>query len=298
MAQTKLQDALNEGRILILGSQVIIGFQWRAVFEKGFYQLPMMLQYLALSSLLMMLLVLALLIAPACFHTIVCRGEDTKGMHRFTTHVTEAALFPFAASLGISLFLASFTVISPRFALATGIVSFLLALFSWFGIESISLRRPEKFMEPMDQNEPTPLWLKIEHVLTEARMVLPGVQALLGFQFIIFFTDLFQALPEFSKMTHLISLFLVALSIILLMSPAAFHRIVEGGEDTERFYQVANRFVLAAMVPLAIATSADFYVVAAEVSRNPWAAFGSSLALLVFFLGFWFGYTFYLRLRK
>jgi hypothetical protein len=41
MAQLKqkIKNTLDEGRILVIGSQVLIGFQFRSVFEPGFEQL-------------------------------------------------------------------------------------------------------------------------------------------------------------------------------------------------------------------------------------------------------------------
>jgi len=36
----KIQNALDEGRMLVLGSQVLLGFQFRSAFEPGFEKLP------------------------------------------------------------------------------------------------------------------------------------------------------------------------------------------------------------------------------------------------------------------
>ena len=44
--------------------------------------------------------------------------------------------------------------------------------------------------------------------------------------------DDFDRLPESSKQVHLISLLATALSTVLLMAPAAYHRIVEKGANT------------------------------------------------------------------
>lgn len=35
----KVQNALDEARLLILGTQVLLGFQYRAAFERGFDKL-------------------------------------------------------------------------------------------------------------------------------------------------------------------------------------------------------------------------------------------------------------------
>src|SRR5215213_11866543 len=89
---------------------------------------------------------------------------------------------------------------------------------------------------------------------------LGGAQALIGFQFISLFMEAFQKLPQSLKIIHFISLCCVGLAIILLMTPAAYHRIVEQGEQTERFHRFASRILLWSLVPLALGISGDFYV--------------------------------------
>ena len=56
----KIKTALDESRMLILGAQVLIGFNYRSVFESGFEKLPKPAQYLKLVSLAVMLLGAAL----------------------------------------------------------------------------------------------------------------------------------------------------------------------------------------------------------------------------------------------
>jgi len=90
-----------------------------------------------------------------------------------------------------------------------------------------------------DSQEAETLNNKIKHVLTEARMVLPGAQALLGFQIVTMVLDDFDRLPESSKQVHLISLLATALSTVLLV---AYHRIVEQGANTEAFHRLAGRY--------------------------------------------------------
>ncbi len=136
---------------------------------------------------------------------------------------------------------------------------------------------------------------KIKHVLTEARMVLPGAQALLGFQFVTMVLDDFDRLPESSKQVHLISLLATALSTILLMAPAAHHRIVEQGAITEAFHRLAGRYIIWSMVPLALGVTGDFYVVMRKVTGSIWLASTSAAVLLAASYGLWFGYMFYLR---
>src|SRR2546423_1127583 len=42
----KVENALNETRMLILGSQVLLGFQYQGVFQPGFQKLPPLAQEL------------------------------------------------------------------------------------------------------------------------------------------------------------------------------------------------------------------------------------------------------------
>src|ERR1043165_6904451 len=58
MAQLKdkIKTTLDEGRMVILGAQVLLGFQFRSIFEKGFEKLPAHAQYVKLGGLGLMLL--------------------------------------------------------------------------------------------------------------------------------------------------------------------------------------------------------------------------------------------------
>jgi hypothetical protein len=63
------------------------------------------------------------------------------------------------------------------------------------------------------------------HLLEECRMVLPGIQALFGFQLIAVFNQGFdEKLTSGEQQLHFLALFLVALSAALVMAPAAIHR--------------------------------------------------------------------------
>src|SRR5216110_3457832 len=77
------------------------------------------------------------------------------------------------------------------------------------------------------QSEQPELNEEIRHVLTEIRMVLPGAQALLGFQLITFVLSDFDKLAYSLKVINSLSLIMMCLSVIGLMTPAAYHRIVD-----------------------------------------------------------------------
>jgi hypothetical protein len=132
-------------------------------------------------------------------------------------------------------------------------------------------------------------------VLTEARMVLPGAQALLGFQLSVTLMESFEDVPRSLQLAHLGGLGFVTLAVVLLMTPAAYHRVVEQGEATERFHRVASRLVLLAMIPLTLGICADLLVVTHRVTGSMTAAAGAAGGAAVFILGLWFGLTFLVR---
>ncbi len=125
------------------------------------------------------------------------------------------------------------------------------------------MRAKEERDDP--ERESTPLDRKIEQMLTETRVVLPGAQALLGFQLIIVFSDAFEKLTAGAKGMHLAALGCVALAVIWLMAPASFHRIVYAGEDTAEFHRLGTRFLLASSLALAFGIAGDLGVVVGKV---------------------------------
>lgn len=299
----KVQTGLDETRILVLGAQVLIGFQFRSVFEKGFDSLPEDSRVLQIVALGLMLVALALLIWPAAYHRIVEEGRDTPDFHRFITRAAAPALLPFACGIGVDLFVAGEKLLGRGAGIAFGIAGALTALWFWYGLEwvarlrrvdSAEIARERSRMAELDREKPRggeDAADLVRQVLTETRVVLPGAQALLGFQFATVLVEGFSRLPRAAQMTHLAALGLVALSTILLMTPAAYHRIVEEGESTAHFHRFTSRALLAAMAVLALGISLDFYVVALRVTRSVAVSAACGGAALAVFYGLWFGYT-------
>jgi hypothetical protein len=303
----KVQTGLDEARMLILGSQVLLGFQFRSAFEPGFERLPEYARLMKFGGLCLMVIAIGLLMWPGAFHQVAEQGEDTPRMHRFTSGVMEVALLPFAFGFGIDMFVAGDKLMGLTAGIISGLAGTLVALFFWYGLGAISKDkyapqiREIREMEKQDggsEQSGTKLKDKIKHVLTEARVVLPGAQALLGFQFATFLMDGFDKLPESSKYIHFASLALVGLSITLLMTPAAYHRIVEKGEETEHFHRFSGRMLLSAMVPLALGIAGDLFVVARKITESAAFAAAASMTMIAIFFGLWFGYTAYRSGRR
>jgi uncharacterized protein DUF6328 len=297
----KVQNALDEARMLILGCQVLLGFQYRTAFEEGFDRLSRSAKYMDLACLFLLLVVLALLISPGAYHRLVTEGEDTDGVHRFTSTVMDLALLPFATVLAIDIFIVTEKTAGRLIGIIIASITLLVTVGFWYGFEAIQrLKRSgrRRTVKSGNQEKPrtqTKLRDKIKHVLTEARVVLPGAQALLGFQFVTVLMGSFDKLPIGSKYVHLASLCMNALTVVFLMTPAAYHRIVEEGEESESFHRLASWFLLFAMVTLPLGVCGDLFVVVRMVSESARLAAGLSAVTLLFFYGVWFGLPIFLR---
>ena len=292
----KIKVALEETRILILGAQILLGFGFRGMFDDRFDQLPAYARYADGVGLGLLVCTVGLLIAPGPYHRIVEGGQDSGRLHNFASVIADLALLPFALALGIGLFVGTEAILGESaVSIAAGTIGAGLALALWYGLPQSRKRfvgERERMITRGQSNEraDTPLQVKIEHLLMEARVVLPGAQALFGFQLAIVLTRAFEQLPKVSIVVHAASLFLVALAVMMLMAPASYHRIVYAGEDTEDMYRVGSALVIAATLPLGLGLAGDVYVVIAKISGS--FAVGSFTGGLVFMLltGLWYLY--------
>ena len=200
------QNALDEGRTLILGAQVLVGALYRTGFEPGFDQFPDSWKQITIIALGSVLVALTLLIAPASYHRIATAGEDKPAFNNFVLQIMKFALAPFAFSLGLTIYVATAKVINPATGLAAAVIATGAALFFWYGLQFVARHLPGHQLqkiadfvpdlrnrdhahqnqkeEEMPESKQKDLDYKVRHVLTEARMILPGAQALLGFQFV------------------------------------------------------------------------------------------------------------------
>jgi len=293
--QKKVKTALDETRILILGGQILLGFGLRGVFAEGFDQLPPYVRYLDAVGLGLMVIVLGLLILSEPYHRLVEGGSDSGGFHELVTDIADLVLLPFAFALGIDVYIAAERVFGATAAGTAGGVAAVLALALWYGLPRAVRQRKgerERAMSNRQRHERphTPLHTKIDQLLTEARVVLPGAQVLFGFQLSIVLTHAFEQLPAASRIAHAISIAFVAISVMLLMAPAAYHRIVYAGEDSDDMHRTGSVLVTAATVPLAIGLALDIHVVIAKIADSATAGLISGVAALLLLLGLWFGY--------
>src|SRR5579864_948500 len=295
----KLSDAvenvLNEARILLLGGQVLLGFSFRICFEQRFDQIARTAQMAEIIALGIMTAALGCLVWPAAFHQIRENGRTTASVHTFTTNVLDWALLPFAVGLALTLYTVSVALDLP-YSAAIGSAAGAFSIAVWYGWSRAGQRPGGKQkvqtelarQEKNDADKPD-LGDRIKKVLIECRMALPGAQAFLGFQFAIVFAQGFEQLRRPWQIIHFVSLLATTVATVLLIAPAAYHRIHEAGEDTENFRKVASRLLLMALVFLGPGMAGDLFVVIAKGTQSPGLAGAIAGLLLLAFYGLWFG---------
>ena len=298
-----IENVLNEARMLLLGGQVLLGFSYRICFEPGFEKISSSARVAEIAAVGITTAALGWLMWPAAFHQIAQQGKETAAVHAFTTKVLDWVLLPVAIGLGLGFYpvASAFHIAHPA---VIGAIVTASAVLLWY-FRSFMERRSDKrdsiresFLrqEQESQQEPkSDLSNRIKKVLIECRMALPGAQAFLGFQFAIVFTQSFEQLPRSSQWVHFGSLLATTISIVLLIAPAAYHRLAEGGEDTEHCHSEASRLLLQALVFLGPGMAGDLFVVIRKVTGAQALSIVVAGLLLLAFYGLWFGVSLWKR---
>lgn len=281
----KVKMALDEGRLLILGVQVMLGFQFESFFQDRFATLDGQSKAACLASASLLVLAVAMLVLPSMRHRLVDRGNARFRLLRLANRCSTLGLVPMAAALGIAVFVVMARHFGDVAGLASGAALGGLAVIMWFGLGLFIGRNAEK--DAMEEHE-TPLSTKVEQLLTEARLIIPGGQAMVGFQFIAMLTKEFDALPFAVKIVHAAGLAMVAINVVLLMTPAAVHRLAFRGEDSARFVQIASGLVTAAPAFLAAGIAAELFVVFFKVAESVTLSLGAALLTLLLLGGLWY----------
>jgi Family of unknown function (DUF6328) len=126
------------------------------------------------------------------------------------------------------------------------------------------------------------------HVGGEARMLLPGVQTILGFQLMAVFNQRFELFTHHEQVLHFAAFLLVALTMGLLMAPAAFHRQAEPRTVTDRFVRLSSMLLTISMVPFTAGVCLDTYLIGRMILQHAGFALLAAAAMLLVLAALWF----------
>jgi len=142
--------------------------------------------------------------------------------------------------------------------------------------------------EANPQQEKESLEDEMHKVLEEARMVLPGIQALFGFQTMAVFNNRFEGIGDTCKLAYLVALGLLVLAMGLLMTPAAYNRLAERGQVSRRMINLSSNLITVGMFPLMLAFAIDVYVVVVAAVDQQASGIWAAIATVLLLAGLWF----------
>ncbi|MFL6717904.1 MAG: DUF6328 family protein [Burkholderiaceae bacterium] len=161
----------------------------------------------------------------------------------------------------------------------------------------LTSRQEHAAAKAKNDSEAETLKEELSNILEECRILLPGMQALFGFQTIAVFNQRFEELSSLSMDAHLLSLAIVGVAIALGMAPAALHRIAEPGRTSRRLIALSSRCICSALLLLMLAFALEMFVVfSLATGEQP---FSVSVAALMFIIigAAWFALPYLIRRR-
>jgi hypothetical protein len=124
-------------------------------------------------------------------------------------------------------------------------------------------------------------------LLNELRIALPGVQFLLAFLLTVPFAQGFERVTSVQKTLFYAALLATAVSTILLIAPSATHRLRFHQRDRTFIIESANKYLIAALVALAVAMILAITVVT-DFLFDGWVVWAFPAALLALIVAIWF----------
>lgn len=115
--------------------------------------------------------------------------------------------------------------------------------------------------------------LEREHseLLEELRSLIPGAEVLFGFLLAIRFTNNFADLTALQERVYYVTLLSTAFALVMLLAPAAFHRIRFREGDKEVLLRKGNREAIAGTAGIGIAFTGVLFLLTDLVFSIPWA---------------------------
>jgi Flp pilus assembly protein TadB len=130
---------------------------------------------------------------------------------------------------------------------------------------------------------------ELGELMQELRVALPGVQVLFAFLLTVPFQQGYSRLDPSERRVYFAAVIATAISSLLLIAPAANHRLLFREGTKERLLHAANRVVIAGLFMLAVGIGLALYLVSTVVYGTTVAVVTSALvATLTVFTWFVF----------
>jgi uncharacterized protein DUF6328 len=90
-------------------------------------------------------------------------------------------------------------------------------------------------------------------------------------------------------MLHIGAMFVTLIALLLLLTPAAYHRQVESGWVSQGFVNLSSRLITGATPLFALGMTLDFYLLVRAVSENTALAVALAVLILAITVVLWYG---------
>jgi Family of unknown function (DUF6328) len=140
--------------------------------------------------------------------------------------------------------------------------------------------------DPEDEDAKTDR--RLNELLTELRVVLPGVQMLFGFMLILPFSNGFTRTTSLERAVYFGAFLCGTMATILFLTPSIYHRMRFHQHDRPRLVETANSLAIAGSFFLALAIAGSVYVITSVLIDSAVAAAVGAGAVAVL-AWFWYG---------
>jgi hypothetical protein len=128
---------------------------------------------------------------------------------------------------------------------------------------------------------------EMRNIIEEARVILPGLQAVFGFQTAAVFSARFTNLEDYAAICHLIGLALIVIAMAMLMTPAVYYR-AQHGDATLRMVRISRKTIRGALIPMSLGFSLDMLTVMSLATGALAISIGAAVGTLATFMGLWY----------
>lgn len=293
---SRLEFAITELRVQMLSTEVLFGFQLQGTFREEFSHLSPVARALDVLALTSLIVTLAALIAAPAQHRIVERGNATRRILEMIGWLSGIALVSWAVTFGCDGFIVSEYFLGRPVAILAAVGAFASAMGMWFLLPKLC-GQPGMPHEALPDFEELSLREKINQMLREAWVALPGATGLFGFQLTVTALADFSLLPTAVQRIHFLATAMVGAAIIILITPGQLHRVAYKGRDDNRSHDAGTRLLSGALAPLAVGVSADYYVAVGKIIGYGASVRFAAELILVLLLSVWYAVPWVIRAR-
>ena len=122
----------------------------------------------------------------------------------------------------------------------------------------------------------------------ELRSIIPGAQVLFAFLLTVAFTNRFQDITAVQRDVYYATFLCAAVALVLLVAPAAYHRVQFRQRDKDAMMRIANVEALAATVMMVFSTAGTVFLITDLLFSAGWASVAAG-AIAVLAAALWWG---------